>query len=224
MLSWYCRAHLLLCVGTKTQSLHKGPVRVDLLTQHRGSLQIVDGSLRIVVVLVLHQRVSLDESGTAIHIHVEILDGAILRAQIEHVLLLRLFVNIRQENNPSFNCYHSNHNPKTHMDKDPFPWSRFYQNDRHVPRNVGSPLCSMRCSLHVPSLRNHVIRSHANTSRKIRCRLVLFITSSLIHPLPPYGTSSVANSNPTHCYYRMTTSNSQTTLPLGNSAPTQNSK
>lgn len=173
MLSWYCRAHLTMCVGTKTESLHKGPVRVDLLSQDRGSLQIVDGSLRILVVVILHQRVSLDEAGTAIHVHVEILNGAILSAQIEHVFFLRLFVNIRQENNPSFNCCHSDPTQKTHMDKDPFPWSQFYQNGPHVPRNVGSPLYSMNCSLHVPFLGNQLIQFLPNTRREIRRRLVL---------------------------------------------------
>ena len=77
---------------------------MDLLAQNRAAFQVFNGILSVLEGLVLHQSVALrlrkgrgkylDESGTTIHVHVEILDRSIFRAHVEQVFFLCFFVDV----------------------------------------------------------------------------------------------------------------------------------
>ena len=107
--------HLLLVCGRKTLALYKCPIGVDGLTEDRSALQLLDGVLCIFVAFILYKGVSLSiitkfsrylyETRSAILVHVEILYTTIFGADIQQILFLCLFMNIRYKDNPSLNSY-----------------------------------------------------------------------------------------------------------------------
>lgn len=133
-------------------TLDEGPVGLDGLTKHRSTIQVFNGTLGVLVSLILHKGVSLDESSTTVDIHVEILDGTILGAEIQNILLLGLLVDSSKENDPSLNRYKSVGQIESYKRKDQIQSSPAYHNVRRVPPAVRSPSCEKHRSHHGPFL------------------------------------------------------------------------
>jgi len=82
--------------------LPEGPVHMDGAAQDLLAVQPLHGSLGVLEVLELHQRVALDEAGAPVQVHVQVLDLRVLPEGVHHVFLLCLFVHARHEQDPAF--------------------------------------------------------------------------------------------------------------------------
>mmetsp|Transcript_39791 Transcript_39791/g.101760 ORF Transcript_39791/g.101760 Transcript_39791/m.101760 type:complete len:247 (+) Transcript_39791:77-817(+) len=76
--------------------VHRHNLRQQLLPVHR-----LDGRLRVLLGLVLHQSVALDEARPAVQVEVQVLDVAKVRKGLVHVLLLGLLVHVGHQHHPS---------------------------------------------------------------------------------------------------------------------------
>lgn len=82
---------------------HESPIDVNLLPENVGSIHSFLGSEGLLVRLVLDQSVSLQESGAAVEIHVDVFDVAELAELLLDVIFMGFLVDGGDEQDPSFN-------------------------------------------------------------------------------------------------------------------------
>lgn len=94
-------ASLLGALLRSLRPLHEAPVHGDRLAQNLGSVQRLLRRQRLLVCLVLDQCVALEESCSPVQVQVDVLDVAKLTKLLLNVVLLRLFVDVCNKQNPT---------------------------------------------------------------------------------------------------------------------------
>merc|ERR1712223_1011536 len=82
-------------------SLHERPLNCNGLAQDVITIQLLFGCQSLLVGLVLHKGVTLQETCPSVQVQVNVLDLAILGELVMDVVLLSLLVDPRHEKNPS---------------------------------------------------------------------------------------------------------------------------
>lgn len=94
-------ATLLGALLRPLRALHKAPVDGDCLAEDLGTVQRLLGRQRLLVRLVLDQSVALQEARPSVQVQVDVLNVAKLTELLLDVVLLRLLVDVRDEQNPA---------------------------------------------------------------------------------------------------------------------------
>jgi len=88
--------------------LEEGPVHRHRLAQQVLAVHAPNGRLRFLLLEVLDQRVALHEARAAVEVEVDVFHLAELREFVQHVVLLRLLVDARHKDDPTFDgCRHA---------------------------------------------------------------------------------------------------------------------
>jgi len=83
------------------RSCLKGPVDLDLLPHDRLPIHVVNRTLGLLLAHELDKRVALDEAGSTVQVEVHVFDVAKVAKLVVDVVLLRLLVQSRDEDNPT---------------------------------------------------------------------------------------------------------------------------
>eukprot|EP00315_Gephyrocapsa_oceanica_P015245 CAMPEP_0185364538 /NCGR_PEP_ID=MMETSP1364-20130426/12459_1 /TAXON_ID=38817 /ORGANISM="Gephyrocapsa oceanica, Strain RCC1303" /LENGTH=201 /DNA_ID=CAMNT_0027965035 /DNA_START=94 /DNA_END=697 /DNA_ORIENTATION=- len=79
----------------------EGPVDADGRAHEGGPVHLIDGALRVLLLLVLHQGVALDETGAPVEVEVQVLDVADVAEGVVQVVLGRLLMQVGHKDNPA---------------------------------------------------------------------------------------------------------------------------